>query len=209
MALNPRSLKNLEGVHPDLVAVVERAAEKQAFLCTEGLRSLERQQQLVRAKKSKTLNSRHLTGHAVDLCDTDGCYDLPDMNAIAKAMKTAAIELDIPLEWGGDWRSFVDTPHFQLPWKQYPAKGAPVVSRVVEAVKSKPAVLTTGTAAGGTAATSIDLPSPPDLAPVSAWQGFGETVSSLGSWAWQRPLLTLMLVSLIGVLTVMGRWRSE
>lgn len=65
--LTPRDLKRLEGVHPDLVRVVRRARLTARFMVIEGLRTLDRQRQLVEEGNSKTLRSRHLTGHAVDL----------------------------------------------------------------------------------------------------------------------------------------------
>ena len=129
-----RSLKNLVGVHPDLVRVVRRALEltKQDFVVIEGRRTVERQQELVAKGKSKTLTSRHLTGHAVDLIpyppngdfDKDGIFNIDDWDQyrpIAFAMKTAAKELGVAIEWGGDWKSFADGPHYQLPHKEYPA----------------------------------------------------------------------------------------
>ena len=129
-----RSLKNLVGVHPDLVLVVRRALEitTQDFVVIEGRRTVERQQELVAKGKSKTLNSRHLTGHAVDLIpyppngdfDSDGIFNIDDWDAyrpIAEAMKRAAKEYGITIEWGGDWKSFADGPHYQLPHKEYPA----------------------------------------------------------------------------------------
>lgn len=125
MILSPRSEKALAGVHPDLVRVVRRAAEITAidFIVTEGLRSQARQKQLVAAGASKTMKSRHLTGHAVDLAALVAGkvrWDWPLYAKLAEAMKRAAAELGVPLEWGGDWKSFKDGPHFQLPWKQYP-----------------------------------------------------------------------------------------
>lgn len=127
--LNARSLKSLEGVHPDLVRVVLKARERCDFLVTEGLRTKERQRELVKLGKSRTTNSRHLYGLAVDLCDMDGKYDIDDMEDIAAAMKMAALELKVQIEWGGDWRKKPtdrigwDSPHFQLPKAQYPDKG--------------------------------------------------------------------------------------
>jgi len=128
-----RSLRNLEGVHPDLVKVVRRALQlsSQDFSVNEGLRTKEHQHVLVATGKSKTLNSRHLTGHAVDLIpyppngdfDEDGIFNIHDWDQyhpIADAMKKAAKELGVKVEWGGDWKSFLDGPHFQLPWKEYP-----------------------------------------------------------------------------------------
>lgn len=132
--LGQRSKENLQGVHPDLVKVVERAIEltEQDFTVIEGLRSIERQRELVKKKKSRTMNSRHLTGHAVDIApfpfdgdvDEDGIHNIHDWDQyypIEDAMKQAARELNIPIEWGGEiWKNFKDGPHWQLPWKDYP-----------------------------------------------------------------------------------------
>ena len=109
-----------------MVAVVKRALEisEVDFAVLEGVRSKTRQAQLFKEKATKTLNSRHLTGHAVDL----GAYvagsirwDWPLYYRIADAMKSAAEELGTPLTWGGDWETFPDGPHFELPWDAYPA----------------------------------------------------------------------------------------
>jgi peptidoglycan L-alanyl-D-glutamate endopeptidase CwlK len=122
--LGARSISNLRGVHPDLAAVVKRAIELTPidFTVTEGLRTKERQAQLLKAGASKTMNSRHITGHAVDLAAwVDGIrWDWPLYAKIAIAMKTAASELDIPIIWGGDWRTFKDGPHFELDRRKYP-----------------------------------------------------------------------------------------
>lgn len=121
--LSNRSLSNLEGVHPDLVDVVKRAIclTSQDFTVIEGIRSLARQEQLVASGASQTMNSRHLTGHAVDLVPYPVSWDWPLFYPIADAMKLAAEEFNVDLEWGGDWRTFKDGPHFQLSWSQYPA----------------------------------------------------------------------------------------
>lgn len=124
-SLGKRSRERLNGVHPDLVKVVEHAIEISTidFTVQEGLRTPERQKVLKEAGASQTLNSRHITGHAVDLgawVDGEVRWDWPLYHQIAKAMKAAATELNIPIEWGGDWRTFKDGPHFQLPRKEYP-----------------------------------------------------------------------------------------
>lgn len=121
--LGSKSRSKLQGVHPHLVMVVERAIEisEQDFTVLEGLRSKERQQELYNTGKSKTLNSRHLTGHAVDLAPWPISWDWDKFYPIADAMKQAADELGIGIEWGGDWKSFPDGPHFQLPREDYPA----------------------------------------------------------------------------------------
>lgn len=132
----------LAGVHPDLVAVVERAAGKIDFRVTEGLRDLARQKRLVAEGKSRTLRSRHLTGHAVDLVALTGdgvtSYAWAEMSAIARAMKAAAEELAVPIEWGGDWTTFKDTPHFQLPWALYPAEAPHVRSASPPIIEGEP-----------------------------------------------------------------------
>jgi peptidoglycan L-alanyl-D-glutamate endopeptidase CwlK len=124
-SLSKKSRDRLAGVHPDLVKVVERAIETTEidFAVLEGVRSKTRQEQLVKAGASQTMRSRHLTGHAVDL----GAYvagsvrwDWPLYHKLAVAVKQAAAELQIPIEWGGDWTTFKDGPHWQLPWKDYP-----------------------------------------------------------------------------------------
>lgn len=124
--LSQKSLDRLTGVHPDLVDVVMLAIGKSDvdFCVLEGVRSMARQEQLVKAGASKTLRSRHLTGHAVDLgaiVSGQVRWDWPLYHKIADAVKEAAAELSIPIEWGGDWKSFPDGPHFQLPWQEYPA----------------------------------------------------------------------------------------
>jgi hypothetical protein len=120
--LGNRSLQNLSGVHPDLVAVVKLAISKttQDFTVLEGIRNINRQRELVKAGKSTTMNSRHLTGHAVDLAPWPISWEWEGFYPIADAMKAAAEELDVNLEWGGDWKSFPDGPHFQLSRKTYP-----------------------------------------------------------------------------------------
>lgn len=121
------SLRRLTGVHPDLVKVVTRALTISPidFLVLEGLRTVERQKQLVASGASKTMKSRHITGHAVDLAPLDDkagvSWHWPHYHVLAPAVKKAAAELGIPIEWGGDWRTFKDGPHWQLPFRAYPA----------------------------------------------------------------------------------------
>jgi len=122
--LGNRSKQRLEGVHPDMVAVVERAIEltEVDFTVLEGLRTLERQKTLVARGASTTLNSRHITGHAVDLgayVDGEVRWDWPLYHKIAEAMKQAALELKVDMDWGGDWKSFPDGPHYELAWGSY------------------------------------------------------------------------------------------
>jgi len=126
MNLPEKSEAKLRGVHPDLCRVVRRAAlitVTDEFIVTEGLRSIERQKVLYDSGKSKTMKSRHLTGHAIDLAAIIAggiVWDWPCYVRLAALMKKAAADENVPLEWGGDWETFKDGPHFQLPWKDYP-----------------------------------------------------------------------------------------
>jgi peptidoglycan L-alanyl-D-glutamate endopeptidase CwlK len=120
-----RSLARLNGVHPDLVKVMKRAIACSTidFTVLEGKRTLERQKQLMASGATRTMNSRHLTGHAVDiapLINGEVRWDWPLYHQLATIVKKAAAELEVPIQWGGDWRSFKDGPHWELTWKAYP-----------------------------------------------------------------------------------------
>jgi peptidoglycan L-alanyl-D-glutamate endopeptidase CwlK len=122
-----RSLDSLKGIHRDLRRVMDRALQESPidFTVIEGLRTKERQAQLVKQGASKTMNSRHITGHAVDLLphgpDGKGAFDWPLYHKLAPAVKAAARAEGVALVWGGDWKSFKDGPHFELDRKVYPA----------------------------------------------------------------------------------------
>lgn len=143
--LGKRSQERLVGVHPDLVKVVNRAIRVSSvdFTVLEGLRSVERQEELVEAGKSKTMNSRHLTGHAVDVAPWvkgNISWDWKYFYPIADAFMDSAIKLNVPIRWGGNWHvkdirdwkysaeelvanysgKFFDLPHFELSWESYP-----------------------------------------------------------------------------------------
>ena len=124
-----RSLNNLKGVHPKLVAVMTKVLEysEYDFVVTEGLRSYERQVQLKNEGKSKTLKSYHLKqsdgyGHAVDVAalvpgangKSTVSWDLKYYAKINEAVQKAASELGVKITWGGSWKTFVDSPHFQI-----------------------------------------------------------------------------------------------
>ena len=128
--LGHRSKQRLKGVHPDLVKVVEKAIQLTTvdFTVLEGVREAVRQKKLFESGASQTMNGRHIPGadgfaKAVDLgawVDDQVDWSWPLYHKIAAAMKEAAKQVDVPIEWGGDWRNFKDGPHFQLPRKTHP-----------------------------------------------------------------------------------------
>jgi peptidoglycan L-alanyl-D-glutamate endopeptidase CwlK len=128
--LSQRSIERLDGAHPDLrkVAIRASAISDLDFTVLEVLRTLERQKELVAKGASTTMKSRHLPGangksHAMDIAPMIGgavSWDWPLYRKLAPIIKQAAKEVGVPIEWGGDWRTFKDGPHWQLPWAQYP-----------------------------------------------------------------------------------------
>jgi len=134
MQLTSKDEAHLKKVHPDLARVIRRAAtmwphKDQVFFITCSTRTLEEQKKLIAAGASRTLRSRHLPGktnklsHAVDLAVRMGKtvrWDEPLFVQMSKTIKAAAKAEKVTLEWGGDWKTFSDKPHYQLPWKQYP-----------------------------------------------------------------------------------------
>jgi hypothetical protein len=140
---NTTSEKRLTGVHPHLVSVARRALEisEVAFQVTCGPRTLSEQKRLVKLGASRTLKSRHIPApndlaHAIDVVAVVAgkiSWAEPLYHTIADAMKTAAREMGLLIEWGGDWRGFFDGVHFQLPWAEYPG-----VKAVGEAPPPKP-----------------------------------------------------------------------
>ena len=129
-----RSLKRLKGVHDDLIRVLVLALQitDMDFGISEGRRTLARQKKLKAAGKSQILNSRHLTGHAVDIfawhSETatefgKSSWTKHDLRKVWNAIQTAANLLKVEVKWGGNWRKFMDAPHIELSRKSYPIKG--------------------------------------------------------------------------------------
>ena len=117
--LGAKSKEKLQDVDIRLVRLVEQAIKETTidFTVLEGLRTPERQQQLVNDGFSQTMKSKHLTGHAVDLVAIVGgkvSWEKQHYPEIAKAMKKAAADQKVNIRWGGDFKSFFDGPHFEL-----------------------------------------------------------------------------------------------
>jgi len=123
-SLSQRSKDRLSGVHPDLVKVIEEAIKGSPldFSISEGLRTKERQKELFAAGKSQTMNSRHITGHAVDiavLVDGKVTWDSKYYIPVIDHIKSIAKKFDIPIVSGGDWVTFKDYPHIELHRSKY------------------------------------------------------------------------------------------
>jgi peptidoglycan L-alanyl-D-glutamate endopeptidase CwlK len=121
-----RSARNLAGVHPHLIAVAAMALSRSEvdFVITEGVRTQARQAELVASGASRTMRSRHLSGHAIDVAAWVGGgvrWDWPLYERIAAAFEESSVLLDIPIVWGGSWQSFRDGPHFELDRARYPS----------------------------------------------------------------------------------------
>lgn len=117
--LSERSLNNLKGVHPQLVKVVELALSlsKMDFAVIEGLRTAERQKELIALGKSWIQRSKHQDGLAVDLmavpADGSSNWEACHYDLIQAAMQEAAGRLGVRLTWGGSWKQR-DLVHFQI-----------------------------------------------------------------------------------------------
>ena len=130
ITLSEKSLAKLDGAHPGLARVIRRAAAISSidFTVLEVLRTIDRQRELVAKGASKTMKSRHLPGadgksRAVDIAPLDGgqiSWAWPIYYKLATIIKQAAKDESVPIEWGGDWRTFKDGPHWQLPWASCP-----------------------------------------------------------------------------------------
>lgn len=123
--MNAISLERLGKVHPKLRMLMIEAAKTcpLAFEISEGMRTKARQKTLFDAGASMTMNSRHLTGHAVDIFVTINGkirWDWPLYVKAGEHIKAVAVTLGIPIVWGGDWRKLRDGPHYEMDRRTYP-----------------------------------------------------------------------------------------
>ena len=110
-----RSLDNLKGVDIQLVCLVVETLRKggQDFAVTDGVRTIEEQAELVSRGASKTMNSKHLTGHAVDIVpyyNGKVRWEWPLIYPMIRDVWYAANKYNTPLRWGGVW----DRPFLSL-----------------------------------------------------------------------------------------------
>lgn len=114
-----RSLENLKGVDERLIEIMTLALSrsKNDFGITEGIRTIKRQQELVKNGKSKTMNSYHLKGKAVDVAIYKNgkiSWEIGLYKELNDIIQRIAKEKGYKITWGGDWRTFADGPHFQI-----------------------------------------------------------------------------------------------
>lgn len=212
MSLDQRSLDKLQGVRPELASVIKAASELTKFRITEGLRSLERQKLLVSQRKSKTMNSRHITGHAIDFIaigeDGIATYDMDDMQRVADVISEVAKEHGVKIERGIDWGW--DAPHIELDRKAYPANAVGITTRAVEvASKAKVAAPAAAASTAAIVEAAPSLPPPPDLTALSQYKAFGEQVSSLGAWAFDNWWISAGLAVWLAGAWALKFWRPQ
>lgn len=196
-----RSKKNLRGIHPDLRRVIDRALQESPldFIVIEGLRSEDRQRQLVNSGASQTMNSRHLTGHAVDLLpigpDGKAAFDWPLYDKLGPAVEQAAKAEGVPLTWGGRWSKFRDGPHFELKRDAYPASdwttGDKAPSKPLKIDDKESAAPAAGAGASGAVAVALDaVPAASgllgNLAPVAQTIAVVVAAAFIGWIIWQK-----------------------
>jgi hypothetical protein len=226
MTLDPRSEEKLLGVRPELVKVIREAATRTKFRVTEGLRTPERQKMLVAQRKSKTMASRHITGHAIDFIsigeDGVATYDDDDMRRVADVIQAVADEQGVRIERGIDWGW--DSPHIELHRKTYPAKDISLPRKMYEVARDHPKTTVTTVAvapqvaeevapvaevATNVATTAKDalstIPAPIDLSAVQGWAGVYQ-------WATDNPFVTGVCVLWVGVVwfwpKIKNKWEA-
>ena len=186
-----RSLKNMDGIHPDLRRVLDRALQDSPldFSVIEGLRTKDRQAQLVASGASQTMNSRHLTGHAVDLLpigpNGKGAFDWPLYDQLGPAVKAAAKAEGVAIVWGGDWKKFKDGPHFELDRHVYP--------ELIWETKGKPPVARTSAAQSTTVQASA----------VQIASGAGAGIAAIGAL---DGTAQIVVIGLVGIIVLAAAW---
>jgi peptidoglycan L-alanyl-D-glutamate endopeptidase CwlK len=124
------SLEKLDTVNPDLKLVMMEAIKLTPidFGITEGMRSLERAEQLKIDGLSKVgTKSLHCQGKAVDIvCYNNGkvTWDLEYYEAVAGVVGEVSEILNVKIRWGGSWvtgdfklnrdMNFIDAVHFEI-----------------------------------------------------------------------------------------------
>ena len=116
---SPRSIKRLDDVNSDLVKLMCNSIYESPydFGITCGLRTQEEQAKLVADGLSQTMNSKHLTGDAVDISVYYRgrlTWDFHYYKEVARHIKIISKELNVPIIWGGDWKTLKDGPHFEI-----------------------------------------------------------------------------------------------
>lgn len=189
-----RSLRNLEGIHPDLRRVMDRALQETPhdFMVTSGRRTVEEQRKLVASGASQTMNSAHLTGYAVDVAyfvNGQVVWDWPIYDTNAQVIQKIAEQEGVPIQWGGEWPTLRDGPHFELhrdhyDWQEPFTVSTQRVKRVATAAKENGAGLASGaTAIAGTIGT-VAAQTQNASEPIQ-WAIAGAIVIAVGVLAWK------------------------
>jgi len=124
-----RSKDKLRGVDTKLVNVLNEVVKYFDITIIEGLRSQERQNELVEQGKSKTKFGKHVQGKAVDIAPYPIDWNArDDFHYLGGFVLGIANRLNVKVRWGGDWNAssqfkgqrttkdnkFDDLVHFEL-----------------------------------------------------------------------------------------------
>ena len=216
--LTDKDRARLVGLHPDLVRLVNEVARITTlpFTILEGVRSVAKQRENVKKGVSWTMNSRHLTGHAVDLAPiVNGkvSWDWPVYFKFAPIVKQAAKNLGLAIEWGWDWRKTKDGPHWQLPWASHAATTSTAGKKptpLPKEVTSAPAYTeeTQGYATGkavATSATGVAVGTSIAAEPLAtAVDGIQQNSWALSSGDYVQIAVAVVVIGL----TVYAAWRG-
>jgi peptidoglycan L-alanyl-D-glutamate endopeptidase CwlK len=105
-----RSKERLKGVKPELVNVLNELVKIMDVTVIDGLRTKERQEELVASGASKTKYSKHLEGKAVDLAPYPIDWkDRDRFHYMGGMIRGIAKQLNVNVRWGGDWDSDGET----------------------------------------------------------------------------------------------------
>lgn len=99
-----RSRERLKGVDSQLVNVLNEVVKYFDITVIEGVRTKERQAELVAGGKSQTKHSKHLTGEAVDVAPFPIDFQArDDFHYLGGFILGVASQMGIDIRWGGDW----------------------------------------------------------------------------------------------------------
>lgn len=123
-----KSLEKLNTCHPDIIKVMNEAIKHYDFTVLYGTRTVAEQQALYAQGRTKpgaivtnidgvNKKSKHnyLPSLAVDIAPWPIDWnDIGRFKELAEVVKKAADTVGVAIQWGGDWKTFKDWPHWEI-----------------------------------------------------------------------------------------------